>query len=276
MLKPDKDKIIPWLAVIFAGLLFGVLGRHIALRQSGDTGTANLTFVIVLGGVVFLFGLFLTLWESVHQLIVSKRRPKELSEEDDGEGGDEPEALGVHDDLYPKYDGGYDDESGDDDSGEEEVPPEFAPRPVPTPTPAPTPKRPDWVEVREREFQEKLALFQEYVHFAMEPHVSAEELARFDEYVELFAREMPLPKDIVPIRPTRLKNPDLYHFGWNMQNYFGVGKREEVVPWLQRVFTPLRDLEFSTIKGKLHDPQTRRHTIPNIDNIPKFMAEKRS
>jgi hypothetical protein len=61
-----------------------------------------------------------------------------------------------------------------------------------------------------------------------------------------------------------------------MQNYFGVGKREDVVPWLQMVFSPLKDLEFSTIKGKLHDPKTRRHTIPNIDNIPKFMAEKRS
>jgi hypothetical protein len=110
----------------------------------------------------------------------------------------------------------------------------------------------------------------------MEPYVGADELARLDTYVELFARETPLPADIAPIHPERLKNPDLYHFGWNMQNYFGVGKREDVVPWLQRVFAPLRDLEFSTIKGKLHDQQTRRFTIPNIDDIPKFMAEKRS
>jgi hypothetical protein len=48
------------------------------------------------------------------------------------------------------------------------------------------------------------------------------------------------------------------------------------VPWLQKVFIPLRDLEFSTIKGKLHDLQTKRFTIPNIDDIPKYMAEKRS
>ena len=270
MLKPDKDKIIPWLAVIFAGLLLGVLGRHIALRQSGDTGTANLTFVIILAGVVFLYWLFLTLWESVQQLIVSKRRPKELSEEDDGEGGDEPEALGIYDDLYPKYDGGYDNESGDGDSGEEETPP------IIDAPPAPAPNRPDWVEVREREFRERFELFREYVRFAMEPHVSAAELTRLEEYVELFAREEPLPKDIIPIKPARLKNPDLYHFGWNMQHYFAVGKREDVVPWLQRVFVPLRDLEFSTIKGKFHDPQTRRHTIPNIDNIPKFMTERRA
>jgi hypothetical protein len=170
--------------------------------------------------------------------------------------------------LFPKYDGDNDDELDEDDSGEEETQPAVI---VP-----PAPKRTDWVEVREREFQEKLAPFREYVHFAMEPYVRAEELARLDEYVELFARQEPLPKDTVPMKPVRLKNPDLYHFGWNMQNYFGVGKREDVVPWLQMVFSPLKDLEFSTIKGKLHDPQTKRHTIPNIDNIPKFMTSKRS
>ncbi len=266
MLKLDKDKLIPWLAVVFAGLLLGVLGRYIAMQQTGDIGTANLTFVIVLGGVVFAYYLFITLWESAQQLIANKRRPDELPGNDDD---DEPEPD--YNFAYPYIsDDEQDelDESGDDDSGEEETP-----LIINTP---PAPKRPDWVEVREREFQEKFEPFREYLRFAMEPYVSAEELARLDEYVELFARETSLPKDIVPIRPARLKNPDLYHFGWNMQNYFGVGKREEVVPWLQRVFTPLRDLEFSTIKGKLHDPQTRRHTIPNIDNIPKFMAEKRS
>ncbi len=101
-------------------------------------------------------------------------------------------------------------------------------------------------------------------------------LARLDGHVELFAREGSLPSDATLIQPEWLKNPDLYHFGWNMQYYFGVGKREDVVPWLQKVFVSLKDFEFSTIKGKLHDPQTRRHTIPNIDNIPHFMAEKRS
>jgi hypothetical protein len=149
-----------------------------------------------------------------------------------------------------------DDEEITDDSGEEETPPTIDTPPAPT--------RPDWVEVREREFQDRFAPFREYIHFAMEPYVSTEELVRLDGYVELFAREVPLPADVAPICPERLKNPDLYHFGWNMQHYFGVGKREDVVPWLQKVFAPLVDLEFSTIKGKLHDQQTRRFTIPNI------------
>ena len=262
--------------VIVVGLFAAIVVRVSMLAKGADTGTANLIFVLIIGASAVLYLIIVsTLSNSVIPWIMKRlpapknRTAQEQADAFSEEDDDEPEPdysfayPYIGDDEQDEFD-----EPGDDDSGEEETPPI-----INTP---PAPKRPDWVEIREREFREKLVLFQEYVHFAMEPHVSTEELARLEEYVELFARQEPQPKDIVPIRPARLKNPDLYHFGWNMQNYFGVGKREDVVPWLQRVFAPLRDLEFSTIKGKLHDPQTRRHTIPNIDNIPKFMAEKRS
>ena len=36
---------------------------------------------------------------------------------------------------------------------------------------------------------------------------------------------------------------------------------------------PLAELEDSYIKGKLYSPQTRQFTIPNIDDIPGYMAE---
>jgi hypothetical protein len=45
------------------------------------------------------------------------------------------------------------------------------------------------------------------------------------------------------------------------------------VPWLKAVFVPLSDLEDSYIKGKLRDYQTEKYTIPNIEDIPKYMAE---
>jgi cbb3-type cytochrome oxidase subunit 3 len=95
MIKPDKDKLIPWLAVVFAGLLLGALGRYIALQQTGDTGTANLTFVIVLGGVVFMYILFITLWESIQQLIAKKRKEQEQSDDLPEDDDDEPETIGI-------------------------------------------------------------------------------------------------------------------------------------------------------------------------------------
>lgn len=75
--------------------------------------------------------------------------------------------------------------------------------------------------------------------------------------------------ELTPIRPQKLKNADLFHFGWNMAHYFGRPK-QEVVPWLKSAFAPLAELEDSYIKGKLYSPQTRQFTIPNI---PGYMAE---
>ena len=74
-------------------------------------------------------------------------------------------------------------------------------------------------------------------------------------------------------RPDLLQlGADLFHFGWNMAHYFGQPK-QDVVPWLKAVFVPLSDLEDSYIKGKLRDYQTEKYTIPNIEDIPKYMAE---
>lgn len=130
----------------------------------------------------------------------------------------------------------------------------------------------------EKRYIEKLSvqiqIFQEYTHLTMAPYVTDDELLRLDEYIEYFAREEALPKDIKPIKPKKLKNPDIFHFGWNMSHYFSIGKKYEVVPWLQSVFIDLQELESSYIRGKLHDSRTQTRTIPNIDNIPKFLEKQ--
>lgn len=130
----------------------------------------------------------------------------------------------------------------------------------------------------EKRYIEKLSaqiqIFQEYTHLIMAPYVTDDELLRLDEYIECFAREEALPEDIKPLKPKKLKNPDIFHFGWNMAHYFDIGKKYEVVPWLQTVFIDLQELESSYIRGKLHDSKTQNHTIPNIDNISKFLEKQ--
>lgn len=256
MPKQDNYGYIPWIGVVLAGLILGALGRYIALQQTGDTGTANLTFIIVLVGVVFMYFLFMVLWESIHQIITKRKTAQEQPD-------DQPEEV-IEDTVIEEFS----EEEVIADSIEEEV--------LPPADIKPEPEKPDWKELHEKEVQAKLSIFREYTHLTMGPYVSETELARLDEYVELFMRESPLPQDTMPMKPTRLKNPDLFHFGWNMQYHFQVGKREDVVPWLQKVFTGLDELEFSTIKGKLHDYQTEKYIIPNIDDIPKYMASKKA
>ena len=93
-------------------------------------------------------------------------------------------------------------------------------------------------------------------------------------YVECYSWQQPLPDNLHPVKPERLKNTDLFHFGWNMANYYGQPK-QEVVPWLKSVFVPLAELEDSYIKGKLYDGHTKRYIIPNIEDLEAYMSEQK-
>ena len=60
----------------------------------------------------------------------------------------------------------------------------------------------------EKRYIEKLSAqirtFQEYTHLTMAPYIADDELLRLDEYIEYYAREESLPKDITHL--SNLKN----------------------------------------------------------------------
>ena len=122
--------------------------------------------------------------------------------------------------------------------------------------------------------KEKLNLFLHYTQNALGPYITEVELSKLIHYVECYAWQQPLPDDLHPVKPERLKNADLFHFGWNMANYYGQPK-QEVVPWLKSEFVPLAELEDSYIKGKLYDGQTKRYIIPNIEDLEAYMSEQK-
>ena len=279
MSKKEKHRFLPLLAVIVCGFGVAILIRLLLIEGGRDNGTANLTFILVFAGFILAYLLFMVAWEPFFLKVFGKRltpepRPKDLPKDD-------TEASEIVLEPAQEKTPAREEESAVGPGEEwicDDVTPEIGEYEKIEPVHQPEPKtaQSDWKELHEKEVRAKLSLFLEYSHLTMGPYVTEEELSRLDEYIELFARQADLPTDIKPLRPARLKNPDLYHFGWNMQYYFQVGKREDVVPWLQSVFSELKGLSFSTIKGKLHDYQTEKYIIPNIDDIPKYMAEKRA
>lgn len=85
MPKEDKYRYLPWLGVGLSALILGAIGRHIALKVSEDTGTANITFIIIIVGVVLLYVTFIALWETIHQVVFKKKEPKEVVQETESE-----------------------------------------------------------------------------------------------------------------------------------------------------------------------------------------------
>lgn len=231
-----NSHIVLLLIIIIVGLTIAMLGRLIVLDKGFDTGTANLTFVIVFG--ICIIGYLIILGTLAHAIIpwIMGKLPKK------------------------KY--------------------------VPTVIQSAVLNEKEETSKQlidnirqdsERRYLEKqntqINLFLEYSHLSIAPFVTDDELLRLDEYIQCYARDESLPGSLIPIKPKKLKNPDMFHFGWNMAHYFD-HKKQDVVPWLQRVFADLQELEYSYIKGKLHDSQTKKYTIPNIDDIPRYLAEQ--
>ena len=232
-----NSHIILLLIVFIAGLAIAMIGRLIVLEQGVDAGTANLTFVIIFGVCLIIYLIIMaTLAHAIVPWIMKKLPNKKR-----------PAVVITDNDV----------------SNEEKR----------TYTPSIEDIRKD-AEKRHIEKQNgEISLFIEYSHLTMAPYVTDDELYRLDSCIELYARGESLPHNLTTIEPKTLKNPDMFHFGWNMAHYFDYDK-QDVVPWLKQVFLQLRNLEDSTIKGKLHDTQTRKYIIPNIDDIPKYLAEQ--
>jgi hypothetical protein len=230
-----NSHIILLLIVFIVGLTIAMLGRLVMLDKGLDSGTANLTFVIILSlciiGYLIILG---TLANAVIPWIMRRLPNKKKS--------------------IPIV-------AQDNVSNEKEETPERSVNDI----------RQNAEKLYFEKQNDKINLFLEYSHLTMAPYITDDELLRLDEYIRCYAGEEVLPDNLMPIKPGKLKNPDMFHFGWNMAHYFD-HKKQDVVPWLQSVFFDLRELEPSYVKGKLYDTQTRKHIIPNMDDIPEYLA----
>ena len=232
-----NSHIILLLIVFIVGLTIAMLGRLIILDKGADAGTANLTFVIILGVCIITYLIILaTLAHTIVPWIMKKLPSKKKS------------APTITENNV---------------SNEKEKTPKQSIEDI----------RENYTRIYIEKQNEKINLFLEYSRLTMTPHITDDELLRLGEYIRCYACEESLPDNLTPIKPNKLKNHDIFHFGWNMAHYFDY-KKQDVVSWLQSVFLDLQELEFSYIKGKLYDMQTRKYTIPNIDDIPKYLAEQ--
>jgi len=242
-----NSHIILLLIVFVVGLTIAMLGRLIVLDKGADAGTANLTFVVILGVCIITYLIILAMLAHIIVPWIMKNLPsKKQSAPTITENSVANETT-------------FD---GTKCSQKEETLKQSA-----------EDIRQSYTRAYIEKQNAKINLFLEYSHLTMTPHITDDELLRLNEYIQCYAEGEPLPDNITPIKPNKLKNYDMFHFGWNMAHYFG-HKKQNVVLWLQSVFLDLRELEFAYIKGKLYDPQTEKYIIPNIDDIPQYLAKQ--
>ena len=232
--RNNHSYIILLAIVVVVGLLVAMLARLTILAKGADVGTANLVFLIVLGTCAIFYLVVLSVSSGVIDIFSRKQALGRIRRESADVSG--------------------------------------------------MPNEPSIIEINrikqetDRKYfdsqKEKLNLFLHYTQNTLGPYITEVELSKLVHYVECYAWQQPLPYDLLPVKPKRLKNADLFHFGWNMANYYGQPK-QEVVPWLKSVFVPLAELEDSYVKGKLYDGQTKKYIIPNIEDLEAYMSEQK-
>ena len=99
---------------------------------------------------------------------------------------------------------------------------------------------------------EKLQIALGYTRNQFALYVTDEDLNALCNAVSLYSKKEGISTDI-SVQTKGLTNLDLYHFGWNIWNYFRPIKQEEISKLLKIVFVSLDDIDLDSIKSHLKD-----------------------
>lgn len=98
---------------------------------------------------------------------------------------------------------------------------------------------------------------------------SDNDLKQLCENLVIYAEELNFEK-IKPVKVKDLSNLDLYHFGWNIWNFFRVSRQERAAKFLKLSFSDaLRDVEENSIKTHLKDDEQKGY-IKIIEDFTDF------
>lgn len=107
---------------------------------------------------------------------------------------------------------------------------------------------------------QKQARIDTAIHYAQQEfalYVSDDDLKQLSENLIIYAEDLNFQK-IKPVKIKVLSNLDLYHFGWNIWNYFKVSRQDKTAKFLKLTFADaLKDVEEISIKTHLKDDEQK-------------------
>ena len=102
---------------------------------------------------------------------------------------------------------------------------------------------------------QKLEIAIQYTKEKFASYTTKEDLIKFCEYIEIYSKQGDF-NAIKPIQVNQLKYFDVYHFGWNIWNYFNTPNNRipqiKIAEFLKNIFKELlKDVEIHVIKSHL-------------------------
>lgn len=114
----------------------------------------------------------------------------------------------------------------------------------------------------------KLQIALDYTRNQFALYVTDEDLDALCNAVSFYSKKERIPNGI-SVHTKELSNLDLYHFGWNIWNYFRPIKQEEISKLLKAVFVSLDDIDLDSIKSHLKD-EPQKGNIKIQENLTDY------
>lgn len=238
------EYIVIYLSVLLVCVIGGALARISFLGKGGDEYTANIVFWSITALSILFYALIILFLDGIIVLfrkIFPKKSSSENSTEDlipsenpENGGERQKQIIAENTPIYLV------------ENSEENVVNQ-------------TTESVNLESIRKTQLQQKqqnesvkLQIALDYSRNQFALYVTDEDLDALCYAVSLYSKNEKIPNDI-SVHTKELSNLDLYHFGWNIWNYFRPIKQEEISKLLKTVFVSLDDIDLDSIKAHLKD-----------------------
>ena len=238
------EYIVIYLSVLLVCVIGGALARISFLGKGGDEYTANIVFWSITALSILFYALIILFLDGIIVLfrkIFPKKSSSENSTEDlipsenpENGGERQKQIIAENTPIYLV------------ENSEENV--------VNQTTESVNLEsiRTTQLQQKQRNESVKLQIALDYSRNQFALYVTDEDLDALCNAVSLYSKNEKIPNDI-SVHTKELSNLDLYHFGWNIWNYFRPIKQEEISKLLKTVFVSLDDIDLDSIKAHLKD-----------------------
>ncbi|EJG03136.1 hypothetical protein [Flavobacterium sp. F52] len=241
------EYIAVYLSVFLVCVFVGIIGRMVLLEKGADEYTAGVFFWISTGFGVLMFAILsLFLNELVAGLLNRFLKAKKNGP---------PESRIPNEDLLK-----IDEELQDALKTKPELPENKN-------------SAGDIEQIREEQQnviknqkQARIDIAIRYAHHEFALYAADDDLKQLSKNIIIYAEEINF-ENIKPVKVKDLSNLDLYHFGWNIWNYFKVSRQDRAAQFLKLTFAyALKDVEENSIKTHMKDDE-RKGIIKIIEDF---------
>ena len=254
------EYIVIYLSVLLVCVIGGALARISFLGKGGDEYTANIVFWSITALSILFYALIILFLDGIIVLfrkIFPKKSSSENSTEDlipsenpENGGERQKQIIAENTPIYLV------------ENSEENVVNQ-------------TTESVNLESIRKTQLQQKqqnesvkLQIALDYSRNQFALYVTDEDLDALCNAVSLYSKNEKIPNDI-SVHTKELSNLDLYHFGWNIWNYFRPIKQEEISKLLKTVFVSLDDIDLESIKSHLKD-EPKKGIIKIQENLTDY------